>query len=193
MSNNELIVKQAIAWPGVVFLSLGLVILCMVLFNLPSLPISSAALLEKSGGLPILDMRLQYTPAEVQDLLSALGEDGRSSYQLTHLSLDLAFPIFYSLFFASAFIQLGARLEISPWRKHLHAGLALLAGTVDLVENFSIVRLVAAFPEPLPGLVRFAQFATLAKFSLFALNILLLANLLILWMRKKRSQQNHAK
>jgi len=62
---------------------------------------------------------------------------------------------------------------------------------VDLVENFSIVKLVAAFPVQLPNLVRVAQIATLAKFSLFMLNILLLANLLILLLRKVRSRQNH--
>jgi len=191
MSNNKTGLKQVLTRPGVVYLSLGLVILCLILFNLPGLPISSAALLERSGGLSILDMRLQYTPPDVQELLTALGEDGRSSYQLTHLSLDLAFPLLYSLFFASAFIQLGARLEISPRRQHLPAWLALLAGAMDLVENFSIVRLVAAFPVELPGLVRFAQIATLAKFSLFVLNILLLVNLFVLVIRKVRSRQNH--
>ncbi len=191
MSNNKTGLKQVLTPPGVVYLSLGLVILSLILFNLPGLPISSAALLERSGGLSILDMRLQYTPTDVQELFIALGEDGRSSYQLTHLTLDLAFPLFYTFFFASAFIQLGAHLEISPKRQHLPAWLALLAGAMDLVENFSIVKLVTAFPVELPGLVRVAQIATLAKFSLFVLNLLLLANLLILVLRKVRSRQNH--
>lgn len=172
--------------PQVIFLLLGICLLILLLFNTRGLAISSLALQEAASGLSILDTRLVYTQADVRQLLKALGETGRSAYQLTHLTLDLVFPIAYSLFFASASLWLTEKLGLSTPQKQRIAVLLLLAGVFDLLENFSIMGMVAAYPSQVPALALASQLFTLIKFGLFAINILFLVILIGMAIKQRK-------
>lgn len=172
--------------PWVIFFMLGICLLIMVLFNTRGLAISSLALQEAAGGLTILDTRLVYDQAVISQLLTALGEAGRSAYQLTHLTLDLVFPIAYSLFFAGAGLWLTGKLGLSTPQKKRVAVLLLLAGVFDLLENFSILGMVAAYPSQVPALALASQLFTLIKFGLFAINILFLVILIVMVIKHRK-------
>lgn len=175
-----------VSQPWVIFLLLGVCLLIMVLFNTRGLAISSLALQEAAGGLTILDTRLEYSQADVGQLLSALGETGRSAYQLTHLTLDLVFPIAYSLFFAGTSLWLTGKLGLSIKQNQNIAFLLLLAGAFDLLENFSIMGMVGAYPTQVNVLVLLSQLFTLIKFGLFAINILFLVILIVMAIKQRK-------
>jgi hypothetical protein len=173
--------------PWVIFFMLGICLLIMVLFNTRGLAISSLALQDAAGGLTVLDTRLVYSQADVHKLLTALGGAGRSAYQLTHLTLDMVFPIAYSLFFASASLWLTGKLSLSIQQQKRIALLLLLAGVFDLLENFSIMGMVAAYPSQVPALALLSQLFTLIKFGLFAINILFLVILIVMVIRHRKA------
>jgi hypothetical protein len=172
--------------PWVIFFMLGICLLIMVLFNTRRLAISSLALQEAAGGLTILDTRLIYGQVDIDQLLIALEQAGRSAYQLTHLTLDLVFPIAYSLFFASASLWLTEKLGLASPQKMRIAMLLLLAGVFDLLENFSIMGMVAAYPSQVPALALLSQLFTLIKFGLFAINILFLVILIFMAIKHRK-------
>jgi len=174
--------------PWVIFILLGICLLIMVIFNTRELAISSLALQQTAGGLTILDTRLVYGLADVDQLLKALGAEGRTAYQITHLTLDLVFPIAYSLFFAGASLWFTGKLGLSISQKKRIAMLLLLAGAFDLLENFSIMGLVAAYPSQVPALALASQLFTLIKFGLFAINILILVILIVMVLKQKAAR-----
>jgi hypothetical protein len=173
--------------PWVIFLHLGICLLILVLFNTRGLAISSLALQEVAGGLSILDTRLVYSQADAGQLLTALGEAGRSSYQLTHLTLDLVFPVAYSLFFAGLSLWLTGKLGLSIPQKQRVAVLLLVAAIFDLLENFIIMGMVAVYPKQVPALALASQLFTLIKFGLFAINFLVLVILLAMVIKQKKA------
>ena len=67
--------------------------------NVTHVPFGVQAFRERTGGLDIMDMRSNYTPDEVYELLEALGPEGREVYASMHLAVDFVFPLFYSLLF----------------------------------------------------------------------------------------------
>jgi len=67
---------------------------------------------------------------------------------------------------------------------------SLVAGIFDLLENFTIIALVAAFPRQHPVLGLSAQLFTLIKFSFFFIIILVLIILSIRLIRKNISKTN---
>lgn len=64
-------------------------------------------ILLRSGGLSILDKRFFYAPADVYNLLDALGNEGIALYQGMHLGLDLLFPFVYTLFLSAWVLSSG--------------------------------------------------------------------------------------
>ena len=175
-----------IGQPWMIFIMLGTFLLILALINTRGLAISSLALQEAAGGLTILDTRLVYNPTDVDQFLKALGAEGRTAYQLTHLTLDLVFPIAYSLFFAGASLWLTGKLGLSTPQKQKVALLLLLAGVFDLLENFSIMGMVAAFPTQVNALALLSQLFTLIKFGLFAINVIFLVILIVMAIKQRK-------
>ncbi len=162
-----------------------LFLVILVLFNVKSIPISSANLQNKASGLSILDTRFTYSQSDVQILFNALGEEGRQLYQLTHLTLDLLFPIAYSLMFTSASLWLSRKVGYPEILRNTLAGIMLIAGVFDFLENLTINNMLKSFPDLIPGMVLTAQLLTLIKFGFFFINILILVVLLVWIIRYK--------
>ena len=74
--------------------------LLMFIMNGTALSFSTPTIELHSGGVPILDMRMSYTPEEAYELFMALGTAGRQAYLTLHLVPDMLFPISYALLFA---------------------------------------------------------------------------------------------
>lgn len=113
----------------IVLILFGLVILInMVLFPLLSVPEEK-----------ILDTRLFYTPREAGNYILQLGQDDRRKSLLMHGSVDMLYPVIYTLLFSSIIAALRGKPRLISFPLFI-----LLA---DLVENLSIMLLIAVSPE----------------------------------------------
>lgn len=158
-------------------LVLGLLILVnMMLFSLPSLPYSSNNVTANAPDMQIPDMMFIYSADYIYNFLTAIGPSGRESYQLTHLTIDLSFPLLFSLFFAALISRF---VNLLGWPSNTLPFICLFSGVLDLAENFTLVTITHRFPEYLQNLSKLSQTFTLGKFSFMAVNFTLVGYLAI--------------
>lgn len=175
---------------GFLFSLPGLILLIiMTVLDFSVLRAKSDALAQLTGGLPILDTRLWYTPADLQAFLSAAGSLGRSAYQQMHALPDLFFPILYSLSIIVAMRIVARRLGLTYKAMHRLTIFGFLPGVFDLLENASLMRLTALHPTLPSWLAALAPVLTLLKWLLLAVVVLLLLGLLISLLFKRFSRQ----
>jgi len=91
--------------------------------NLLDFKLSVPSMLKSAGGLPLLDMRLSYSPTDAYHLLDILGETGRASYMQLLWSVDILIPALSTLFLWMA-ISRGPLKRLRP--------LALIGGAADI-------------------------------------------------------------
>ncbi len=176
--------------PAFLFSLPGLILLIiMTVLDFSVLRAKSDALSQLTGGLPILDTRLWYTPADLQAFLSAAESLGRSAYQQMHALPDLFFPILYSLSLIVAIRIVARRLGLTAKTMHRLTIFGVLPGVFDLLENASLIRLTALHPTLPSWLAALAPVLTLLKWLLLAVVVLLLLGLLISLLLKRFSRQ----
>jgi len=131
----------------------------------------------------LLDDRRWYTPADVSQLLSDLG-DRRYIYGATELTLDIIYPICYGMLFAILISQLwGPRRDwmlLAP----------ILTVFFDLSENILIVYMISSFNGSETNVAWVASVCTLAKTLFFLLSLLLILNGGILGLFRTRYNRN---
>ncbi len=152
--------------------------------NLLDFKLSVPSMLRYAGGLPLLDMRLGYTPDAAYHLLDVLGTSGREAYMQLLWSVDILIPCLAMLFLWSA-ISRGALKRLRF--------LALIGGVADYLENIAVTALLMLYPEHWNGFVSFASTFTLIKtvgyLSGFAVAIIGFA--IKLFARKKLSKPGY--
>lgn len=184
MNKNENKVAGFLDQPFIPLFFFAISLVMIILLNLERIPFSSKSLSNITGGLTILDTRFFYNLSDISVFLDKLGQNGRSMYQLTHFGPDLIFPISYSLFFASLNSQMGKRLVYTKHKTRFIFLLSMVAGFFDLLENFTIIALVASYPQLNQGLALSAQLFTIFKFNFFIINIAGTLFLLLLMVKK---------
>lgn len=117
-----------------------------------------------SAGAPLLDMRLGYSANAAYDLLTVLGQTGRSAYLNLLWTVDLLLPALFALFLCSL-IRRGA---LRKWY-----AIPLLAGLSDYAENITITTLLVRYPVHEPRSVQLASVFTLTKLALYASSLVL--------------------
>jgi nucleoside-diphosphate-sugar epimerase len=132
--------------------------------NLLQFRLSVPYMLAASGGLPILDMRLSYTPAEAYHLFDVLGAGGRADYLTLLWTVDLAIPFLVMTFLWNA-------ISRGPLRRIRLLGLA--GGAADYLENIAITALLLHYPRQLDWLVYTASALTGIKQILYLLGLVL--------------------
>ena len=132
-----------------------------VAFEAVTLP----ALQRSPGGqVPPLDSQLLFTPATAYATVEAYG-DARTFWISIYLTWDVANPLLYSLFLSlliSWLLQRGGQVASK------FGTIALLpfgAATFDLLENVSIVTLLATYPRQVPLIAALAAGFSFAKFA----------------------------
>lgn len=145
----------------------GLILLALVTLAFPPLLLLASGL---GGALP-LDLHFAYTPEHAYQLIESYGENGRRSYAVAALTLDVAYPIAYSLLFAVALTLLLRRLPAQFGRLYRLRLLPFLVGLFDLAENVTVVALIESYPERLDAVARLASFFTSAKWTIAAVTI----------------------
>ena len=127
------------------------------------------------------DVRFGFSPDEIHQVLDEMGPAGRDFYRLVELSLDVAYPLAYGLFFTGLLWFLGGRFLPAQSVLRKAALLPLLAGLFDVAENVGLSILVKRFPLRMDGLAGFASVANQLKFSLIAISIGLILAGLVVW------------
>jgi hypothetical protein len=138
------------------------------------LPLAAARLSALSGGGGPLDALFTYTPAQAYLALAAYGPAGREFDLSTRLTLNLVYPIIYSLFFSLAslyFLRRAAPARPGLARLALLPFLALLA---DTLQNAGLIVLLLGYPAQLPAVAVATSLLTSIKWFLQAISLVLL-------------------
>jgi hypothetical protein len=125
-----------------------------------------------------LDTLSSYTPQKAYDLLSSYGEASRQSYALIEVTLDLAYPLITALMFSLMSLYTFKRaFPGAAWPKYVAlAPFAVMLA--DYFENACIVTMLISYPRQLLGLARLANIFTLAKATLWPLQMLFVIGLI---------------
>ena len=101
-------------------------------------------------------------------MLSQLGAEGRRLYAITEVTIDLVFPIAYSLLLAAAIVRLLPESRV-PWYL-----LPLAMGCFDLLENAAAVVLVLRFDRAGRGVYRIGSAFNMAKWVMLGATALMI-------------------
>jgi hypothetical protein len=160
------------------------------IMNGTKLPFSTPTIEEHSGGVPILDMRMSYTPEEVYHLFTALGTAGRQAYRTLHLVPDILFPITYALAFAFTVAWFLVRLLPLDHPLQWLSLTPLISGLADILENLSLVISSLVYPSRIDWLAQVASLMTKIKFGLMPVGVVFLTIIVVIWFIRKRPASN---
>ena len=118
-----------------------------------------------------LDLQFYYTSQEAYEILSRFDDKELQKYQLIELTLDMLYPLVYSLMFCFILILLYKNIKM--------AMLPFLTAIFDVFENLGIVILILNLPKQLDLLASITGVFTLLKwFSFIVVIIFTLAGIL---------------
>ncbi|MCC5945905.1 MAG: hypothetical protein JJT94_13320 [Bernardetiaceae bacterium] len=121
----------------------------------------------------IPDISFGYHADQLYQWFEAMGSSGRELYFYMTLSLDMLYPLVYTLLFC--FVLIG--VEAKSW-----IYLPLTASLSDISENISMLFLLNGYPERYEGIVRWASASTQTKWILISfLVVVLLWRGIIFW------------
>ncbi|HKK73763.1 MAG TPA: hypothetical protein VJ953_01715 [Saprospiraceae bacterium] len=140
--------------------------------------------------LTALDLRMQYSPGEVKDLMAQMGKEGRAINRFISGRIDMIYPLVYGLFLILLLVRLSSTLKYhrGPWLLLV----PILAMLFDYLENFQVLRMLRQYPDISEELVAFSSLMSSLKW-LFVLAALLLVVILgilqgSIFIRNKRAQ-----
>jgi hypothetical protein len=125
-----------------------------------------------------LDTLSSYTPGKAYDLISSYGTQGRQSYAVIEVTLDLVYPFITALMFSliilytfkRAFPDQGWALKLS-----LTPFAVLLA---DYLENACVVTMLLSYPRELIAVAQISNVFTITKFVLTPFELLFIVGLI---------------
>mgnify|MGYP001829087441 FL=1 len=167
--------------------------LMMYLMNWTHLPFSTPTIQKYSGGIPILDLRSDFSPDDAYLLFSALGAEGRQAYRTLHIFPDALFPISYALAFAFLSAWFLVRLLPLDHRLQWLSMIPLISGLSDVLENLSLVIANLAYPGRIDWLVQLAHLLNKVKFGLLPIGLVFLIIIIGAWFVQKRPESNVSK
>ena len=164
---SEILNKFAKGWIILIFLILT------GFFNAVILSQVGAKLQELSGGTGPIDLQFFYTPEKAYSMIQSYGEQGRGLYRIVELTIDVVYPIVYTLFFSLTItwlFQYGFAKHSKMQKLNLVPFAAMLS---DLLENLSIVTMISIVPNQPPILAWAATCFTSLKWTLAGVGALL--------------------
>lgn len=128
-------------------------------------PFGVQAVKTVAPGVTILDMQLNYSPADAHRTLIDLQPAGRAVYLRT-LLIDFVFIVSYIIFLMIS-LTLLSRFLLPKSQLYRFVWIVPLAGgKFDALENCCFLLQLHAIPGALPGVAVFSNVFTLAKFGL---------------------------
>jgi hypothetical protein len=141
-----------------------LLLLAMFLvINAGLLPLAGERLEAYSGGVGPLDLRPAYTADEAYTSLAAYGDEGRRFYLLLLLTVDLIYPVVYSLFFSLTIVYCLRQVLAADHTLQRAALLPWVSLLADFVENAGLAWLLLNYPNRLDGVAVLTSTVTTIK------------------------------
>ncbi len=138
--------------------------------------------------LPIFDLSPSgYSFNYGNELLNALGEEGRNLYLTIQLPLDFIYPGLFSITYSLMLVWLFGKIFDANSKTYYFSFIPFLAGIFDYGENVFIIKMINSFPDLQVITVKVASIFTIAKSSLTMLFFLLLIVGFALLIRRKLS------
>jgi hypothetical protein len=120
-----------------------------------------------------LDLMFFYTPEKAFSMIASYGDQGRAAYLTGELTLDILYPITYTLFFSLLISWLFQR-GFDPKSRFRRLNLVPFGTlTFDLLENACIVAMLSLYPSTPAGLAWAAAIFTMTKWLYAAAGMLL--------------------
>lgn len=127
------------------------------------MPLAGAYLGGDNIKLSPIDLLFFYTPETAYNLVEAYGEYGRPFYRNVELSLDIVYPIIYTLFFGMAITWFAQRAFSKDNQLQRLNLLPLGAWVFDMLENVGIVTMLSIFPAQPAALAWATTIFTMTK------------------------------
>jgi hypothetical protein len=125
-----------------------------------------------------LDTLSSYTPHKAYDLISSYGEQGRQSYTIIELTLDLVYPLITAMMFSLMILYTFKRAFPGvEWVQYVSFA-PYVVMVSDYLENVFVVTMLLSYPRDLVGISQIANFFTVAKFVLSPLQLLFMVGLI---------------
>ena len=141
----------------------GLFALTMVVY-ISMLAYSIPAVSAFAPQLPLFDLSpAGYTFAYANELLSALGAEGRGLYLTTQLPLDFIYPGLFAITYSLLLVWLFGKTFSANSKIYYVAFVPFLAGMFDYMENIFIIKMINSFPDLQATTVEIASVLTLLK------------------------------
>ena len=149
-------------------------LIIFLLFTTLVLPQQAVKSEQETGSAISPDTSFFYAPADLYRIAESYGEEGRQAYIRARFTFDLAWPLVYTLFLATAISWVFGKAFApdSPWQQ---ANLAPLVGALfDYLENLSTSLVMLRFPDQRPVVDALAPVFTACKWLLLGASFLLL-------------------
>jgi hypothetical protein len=132
-----------------------------------------------------LDLKFSYSPATAYEMIEAYGEQGRARYARSAMTMDVAYPIVYTLMFI-VWISLALKgTNLSPTRQCWVSMSPLSVFILDLTENAGIVAMLKTYPDQHNTLATATSLATSAKWIAAAFTITMTLIITAHWAYRK--------
>ena len=132
-----------------------------------------------------LDVKLYYSADAAYELIESYGVEGRRFYARTELTVDVLYPIAYSLFFSVWLTLALGGSSLSPKKLCVVQSLPFFVLLFDLVENTGIVALLWAYPDRHDTLALATSLATSLKWGMAAVVVFMTLLASLFWFRRK--------
>lgn len=154
--------------------NLLLLLLLYVQFVAVLVPWAGAELKGFSGGTGPLGLLFTYTPEEAYTMLKAYGAQGRFFYAALVVTVDVAYPLVYTLLLVGLLLFFYSRIPGLPdWFVKKLILVPVLVMLTDFAENICILTLLIDYPYPHYGLAAFASGLTSLKWILATVTLAL--------------------
>jgi len=134
-----------------------------------------------------LDLKFSYSSETAYEMIAAYGQEGRARYARSAMTVDVAYPIVYTLLFM-VWLSLALNgTNLAPGQRCIVSLLPLSVFFLDLVENAGIVALLKSYPDQHETLVTATSLATSAKWSsaILVISLTLTATVHSAWRKMK--------
>ncbi|MEW6404771.1 MAG: hypothetical protein AB1649_23485 [Chloroflexota bacterium] len=144
-------------WLVLIFMALDIAFVGFIM------PIAAALMKGLAGGPGPLDMQFFSTPDRAYGMIEAYGKYTRAFYRNFELTVDIIYPIIYTLFFSLLITWLFRKgfAASSPMQK-LNV-IPFGAWLFDLLENIGIVSMISVYPSTPAALAWITTLFTMTK------------------------------
>lgn len=126
---------------------LGLFILTNIIYVF-MLTVTIPRTMEHANGMKLLDMMPSgYDLTYVNELFSALGEDGRQTYLTTQIPVDMIYPLLFAISYCLLLAYFLKKLNKFHAPYVYLCLLPIIAAMADYLENIGIITMLNSYPD----------------------------------------------